>query len=125
MVQKAEPIKRARVWVAGGRNYNGRARLYYVLDAYHEKHGIEMVITGAATGADQLALEWADERGISKTAVPANWSVEGRSAGPKRNRKIAAEFHPDVLIAFPGGRGTVDAVAVARENNIPVFEIDR
>jgi hypothetical protein len=34
----------------------------------------------------------------------------GRSGGPKRNQQMLEEGKPDLVLAFPGGRGTADMV---------------
>lgn len=121
MVQPNAP-KNAILWVAGGRDYQNAPRIHYVLDKYHERHGIRLIVTGAATGADMIAEGWARKKGIPYHGRPAKWEL-GLSAGPKRNEEIADEETPDVLIAFPGGRGTQNAIETARLHNIPVYEI--
>lgn len=119
------PVKDAFVWVAGGRDYTNELRIHNVLTTYSTKHGIETVITGAAPGADLIAEAWARKSEIPYIGVPAKWTEQGKAAGPIRNELIARCYKPDVLIAFPGGTGTEDAIQKARERNIPVFEIDR
>jgi hypothetical protein len=49
---------------------------------------------------------------------------EGKAAGSIRNqRMLDAEKHIDVVVAFPGGRGTADMVRRARAAGIHVLEI--
>jgi hypothetical protein len=31
---------------------------------------------------------------------------DGRAAGPRRNQRMLEDFRPDLVVAFPGGRGT-------------------
>jgi len=116
--------KPERVWVAGGRNYKDARRLCQVLDRYREKHDVGIIITGAQTGTDTLAEQYAREHEIAYIGVPAQWSKYGKRAGPLRNERIAAFFAPAVLIAFPGGPGTASAIKIAREYEIQVYEID-
>ena len=61
-----------RVLVCGGRNYANRTRLTAVLEDIHYDYGIDSIIEGGATGADKLASQWANERGISVITVPAD-----------------------------------------------------
>jgi hypothetical protein len=106
-----------RAIVCGGRHYKDRETLFAVLDEVAPN----VIAHGGATGADALAGEWAKERGISCTVYPANWSL-GRSAGPRRNEQMLREFMPDVVVAFPGGRGTADMIRRAR-NSSQIIEI--
>jgi ABC-type Fe3+-hydroxamate transport system substrate-binding protein len=45
----------------------------------------------------------------------------GPSAGPIRNGRML-EYKPDLVIAFPGGRGTANMVKQARKAGIAVVE---
>jgi hypothetical protein len=96
--------KGVRLIVCGGRDYADRERVFAVLD---ELRPCE-IAQGEATGADSLAKAWAAERGVPCARFPALWNVEGKSAGPKRNRRMFSGFEPDGTVAFPGGRGTAD-----------------
>lgn len=105
-----------------------RTRLFNVLDEQkdlHEYHiePVALVIHGAAPGADSLAKEWADLRGIAENGYPADWTRFGRKAGPIRNQRMLDQGKPDIVIAFPGGRGTADMVRRARTAGIPALEV--
>lgn len=54
---------------------------------------------------------------------PAKWKMYGRSAGAIRNAVMLSEFQPDIVVAFPGGRGTAHMVRIARAAGIDVIEI--
>lgn len=114
-----------RVLVCGGRDYADQAYVNAVLDysaAQAKLVGdpIDAIIHGGAPGADSLAHEWAESRGVEAVVFKADWS-QGRKAGPLRNSKMLAEGKPDALIAFPGGRGTADMVAKARAAGVPLW----
>ena len=111
-----------RVLVCGGRNYANRTRLTAVLEDIHYDYGIDSIIEGGATGADKLASQWANERGISVITVPADWVSYRKAAGPIRNKKMLT-FKPDLVVAFPGGKGTASMVSIARIAGVPVTEI--
>jgi hypothetical protein len=129
----AEAPKQALVWVSGGRDYRNAERVRYILDNYLERHGIRVIITGACRvgqtpvsnldGADGLAEEWARMREVPYIGVPARWQSEGSAAGPIRNERIVSDWHPDVLLAFPGGAGTENSIEVAELHGIVVFRI--
>lgn len=113
-----------RILVCGGRDYDDRSGLYIALDEFRRRRPVAAVITGGARGADSMADDWAAMRGIPiRQRYHADWRQHGRSAGPIRNRKMLAESKPTVVIAFPGGRGTADMVAIARKAGVEVIEV--
>lgn len=112
-----------RVIVCGGRTYNDRARLFAVLDKLHAEAGIDVIIEGGAKGADQLAAIWSDKPGVGLERFEADWENQGSFAGPARNRRMLREGNPDLVVAFPGGRGTADMVKQARKAGVKVVEI--
>ena len=112
---KAEP---AIVLVCGGRDYADKRRVYEVLDGWD----VELLIHGGASGADSIAAAWAMEREVNCLRVPAKWKKHGRRAGPLRNREMA-KMKPDVVLAFPGGRGTSDMITTAHELGLNVVQI--
>ena len=113
-----------RVLVCGGRDYSNREWLFQVLDLAHEANPIVVLIHGNAKGADQLADEWAAGKCETLTFTPA-WEEHGKAAGPMRNQKMLDEGKPDLVIAFPGGRGTADMVRRAKAANVPVCNVLR
>ncbi len=112
-----------RVLVCGGRDYDDAVRVGLVLDWLHELFVIETVIHGAAKGADTLAQVWAIENDVVDRPFEAEWDVHGKRAGVLRNTDMLYVGQPDVVIAFPGGRGTADMVAKAKRAKVPVGEI--
>lgn len=110
-----------KVLVCGGRDYFETATIWETLDNLHKEHSITEVIDGGANGADIRAAEWAIHNGITSTTVPADWEHSGKKAGYLRNVAMA-EMKPDLVVAFPGGRGTAMMIRIAKERNIAVFE---
>lgn len=109
--------------VCGSRNWNGRLEIWEELSS----RDIELVIHGAARGADTLAGKVAFELGIPVQEWPAEWDRHRPSdpsrknpAGAIRNRKMFKESQPDLVIAFGEGRGTNDMVSIAEEAGVPV-----
>ncbi len=84
---------------------------------------VRFVIHGEAKGADSHAALWASVNGVTVEAYPADWKKHGRAAGPLRNARMLAEGKPDLVIAFPGGRGTADMVRKAEAAGVPVRKI--
>lgn len=112
-----------RVLVCGGRDYQDSRRVYAVLDKLHAEAGIDRLIEGGANGADHLAWAWSQLRGVASERFEADWENQGSFAGPARNKRMLDEGHPDLVIAFPGGRGTADMVRKARRAGVEVVEI--
>ena len=113
-----------RVLVCGGRDYNDADTMRRVMDGIHAEASITVLIYGMARGADDLAKMWASSRGIKRLGFPANWERHGRSAGAIRNQEMLDKGLPNMVIAFPGGRGTADMVRRAKEAGIPVLEVE-
>ena len=106
---------RRRVLVCGGRSFQaGRA----VHKALNELRPSE-VIAGDATGADALALDCAKLCGIPARKHWADWQRHGDRAGPIRNAEML-KAEPDLVLAFPGGKGTEDMVRQARKVGVRV-----
>jgi hypothetical protein len=111
-----------RVLVCGGRDYTNKRKVFETLDKWHKSQTIYCIIHGAATGADRLAEDWAKANGIHYKSFPANWNAYGSSAGPMRNQEMLRVGRPDLVIAFPGGRGTANMKSLARAQGIHVVE---
>lgn len=106
-----------RVLVCGGRDYRNPQAVYDALSALDD---VSVVIEGGALGADCFAAEWADKTGTEHLQFTADWKAHGRAAGPIRNKKMLDEGKPDLVLAFPGGRGTANMVKQARERGVRV-----
>lgn len=113
--------------VCGGRDYANAERVNAVLDELAP----DLVIHGAARGADSLAGAWARSRGIPAIDFPANWHIHGKRAGMVRNQSMADALgvarknrHGTVIVAFPGGRGTAHMVSTGFANQFRVVTCD-
>lgn len=111
-----------RLLVCGGRDYRDVGAVYSSLDRAHAKRPITLVIHGGATGADTLAGAWARQNELPYLAVPAEWTKHGKRAGPIRNAAMLEQWQPDGVVAFPGGSGTADMIARARDAGVTVWE---
>ena len=109
-----------KVLVCGGRDFDDRAALDAALDRLHAQQRFTLVIAGGARGADTMAEQWARDRGIRTRIFKARWSIYGRAAGPIRNARMLRKGRPDLVVAFPGGKGTAGMVALAREAGVEV-----
>jgi hypothetical protein len=69
-----------------------------------------------------MAGQWGDEHGAQVNPVPADWHGHGMAAGPIRNG-LMLELKPDVVIAFPGGKGTENMIRQARQRKLVVIQV--
>jgi len=108
-----------RVLVCGGRDYNDRETVGRVLSNLNPS----LVIEGGATGADRLARLWAARTTTDVDTYEADWRTHGKAAGPIRNQRMLDEGKPDLVVAFPGGRGTADMIRRAEAAGMPVQRV--
>lgn len=123
-----------RVLVCGGRDYSDWERFNSVLDEIagnaSPKFGEivlppwRVMIHGGSNGADAFAHAWAQATCMKIEVYPADWDTHGKAAGPIRNSKMLSEGKPDLVIAFPGGRGTADMVRKAKAAGVKVIEVE-
>ncbi len=127
-----------RVLVCGGREYGTRVTeegytvintdevsyLNTILDSLKTEFTDLVIIQGEARGADTLAKDWAIRNKVMTLSFPANWKQYGKSAGYQRNTQMLKEGKPDIIIAFPGGRGTKMMCEIAETAGITVRRVD-
>jgi hypothetical protein len=130
-----------KILVCGGRDFSDADLLCKFLNQLHAKTGFTSLAHGAAKGADSLAKSWARAKGIREFGYPAPWDdvtlqgsvirhhPDGRpynaAAGRLRNQWMLDVERPDMVVAFPGGKGTAHMVKIAREAGVPVVEVTR
>lgn len=117
-----------------------RKRMREALDAcFILPRSVSEVIHGGARGADRFAKEWAFANKVKATEFPAKWEdlevpdavIKTRRDGKQYNvlagfmrNQAMVDSKPDLVVAFPGGAGTADAVRRAKEAGIEVLEIE-
>lgn len=111
-----------RVIVCGGRDFTDHALIRRTLRNIHAETPIKHIFHGNARGADTIAGNWGYEKNIPTHSVPAQWKKYGRRAGPIRNQNMLGQGI-DLVIAFPGGKGTADMVKRAKRDGVRVLEI--
>lgn len=113
-----------RILVCGGRDFNNQDLFNKAMEVASKWFAPRFcIIHGAARGADRMAMFWAFVRGCAMISMPANWDYYDRSAGSIRNGWMLEFGMPDLVIAFPGGKGTADMVKQARAAGIDVWEV--
>ena len=115
-----------RAVICGGRDYTDYRRFASAMQSIDAEHGpLTVVIQGGAKGADWCAHLWANSPTGARQEIifEADWSANGKSAGPIRNQRMLDEGKPDLVIAFPGGRGTADMVRRAEKAGVKVVRV--
>ena len=117
-------MKPFRLLVCGSREYDNGQEVARVLDAHLARIGPHLLmITGGAVGADEHARRWAASRKVDHLVMYAKWDIDGKGAGPIRNRRMAKK-KPKLVLAFSEdfdeSRGTSDMIRVAEKMNIDV-----
>lgn len=120
-----------RILVCGGRDFDDYKYLSKCIDKFCLDEGLceneylmpmgVTIISGMSRGADRLAVDWAVVNWANLEEYPADWNRHGRFAGPIRNQQML-NAEPDVVLAFPGGRGTEHMKQIAREKGVRVIE---
>lgn len=117
--------QRKTIIVCGGRDFVDVPLLWRTLDKIARRYGVREVIDGASDeisgpfiGADYWANQWALAADISTCRYIADWKGKGKAAGPIRNQRMIDEGKPDLVVAFPGGKGTADMLRRAEAAGI-------
>lgn len=113
-----------KVIVCGGRSYLDKECVYRTLSELHRQMPITILMHGDAMGVDYWGKRWARMRKshVKEAAFPADWERHGRAAGPLRNQEML-DAGPDLVVAFPGHRGTEDMVRRAKKVGVRVIEV--
>jgi predicted Rossmann-fold nucleotide-binding protein len=109
-----------RILVCGGRDYDNYPRVQYVLGQTVNLDN-DIIIEGGAKGADRMARTFAINYGVAHETYPADWE---KAAGILRNQEML-ETGIDLVIAFPGGRGTADMIRRAEKAGVEVYKVER
>jgi hypothetical protein len=122
-----------RLLVCGGRDYSDYTKVYTEIARALDwvSSGDEpndswlppkdtVIISGGATGADSIAVDWAVIHWVPREVYKADWERHGKAAGPIRNKRMLVEGKPDMVLAFPGGPGTANMVDQALKAGVPV-----
>lgn len=117
-----------RALVYGDRHCRDREFVWTALDLHYAVDPFELVVgydprDEKWQGVDQLAYEWAKDRGHKGACYPAHWRTLGRKAGPLRNQRMLEMAAPVRGIGFPGGGlGSADMRRRLDAAGIPVAE---
>ncbi|MFB9991575.1 DUF2493 domain-containing protein [Deinococcus oregonensis] len=116
-----------RLIICGGRDFADHELFHTAITDWIVEHDWPtVVITGGATGADELGKQFAKTYKIKHVEYPADWKKHGGAAGPKRNGVMAAYAAAGMeggCLALPGGRGTADMCRQAEAAGLIVTKV--
>ena len=117
-----------RVLVCGGRDFgNNDGEERFIHDELQDLRlipGEDVIIAGMAKGVDTVAERFAKHYGIEFEGFPAEWDKHGKRAGFLRNSKMLTEGKPDLVVAFPGGKGTEMMMRLAASAGVEVIALE-
>ena len=106
-----------RVIIAGSRGFKDFQGFCDYADkvlARKAQEGQIVVLSGHCRGVDLMGEAYAKTKGYTVELHPADWQRYGRSAGPKRNKEMAAAAHALIAIWDGQSRGTKNMIDEAR-----------
>jgi len=109
-----------KVIIAGSRQFNDKSLLFAKCDSILANSTNITVVSGHAAGADALGEVYAQAHGYPVEVYPADWNADGKSAGFKRNVRMA--MAADAAICFWDGEspGTQHLFQTMRRLKKPV-----
>lgn len=129
LVELHHKTKSIRLIVAGSRTINDKVLVYHCIDftvdwlkehAYGRKD-IE-IVSGCARGVDFLGIQYAMENKMDVTSFPADWDKEGRSAGFRRNERMA-EYANCLCLVWDGkSAGSKHMLETAKAKGLKIFQ---
>ena len=126
-MRKREELNLTILCICGSREFTNKEFLFEKVDEVAAKFKDIAIIEGGAKGADELAVEYAVERGIPYAEFAADWDNLGKAAGPIRNGYMAENCDAVVAFKLKGkeNKGTNNMINQAKKlgRKIYVYEI--
>jgi len=102
--------------IAGGRDYVLDKDDWDFLDALN----ITEILSGCADGVDTSGELYGEAKGIPVEPYPADWTANGKAAGPIRNREMGEDA--ELVVLFRGGVGTKNMQGEAQRRGVILIE---
>lgn len=107
-----------KIIIAGSRSITDFNVVSYLINASNIFFHLTELVSGTASGVDQLGERWAKQFGFRIKRFPADWS-KGRSAGYTRNVEMA-NYADACLVLWDGkSKGSQHMVDITREKGMP------
>lgn len=117
--------KTVRIAVTGGRDYTNRDKVTEIFEKMLKALKMPLIIVGCCeTGLDLFVREFceANKDRLNHIVCEADWNKYGKAAGPKRNT-VMVNLKPDLLLSFPGNRGTADMTRQSEAAGVKIQRI--
>ncbi len=114
-----------RLIIAGSRDI----RDYSILDEAMKDYDLkpDEIISGGARGVDFMGETYSSNNDIVCTTFPADWSRDGKAAGPIRNKKMAKYANEEdgaLLLIWDGkSRGSASMLREAEALGLTIYQI--
>lgn len=79
------------------------------------------IVSGGADGVDALGEKWSRLNSVDAKTFQANWNKHGKSAGPKRNKKMANYADAAVIVWDGESAGTRNMLENALASRLDVY----
>ncbi|MBR5140816.1 MAG: hypothetical protein IKV16_07155 [Clostridia bacterium] len=100
-----------KLMIAGSRSISDIDLSQYI------PNGVELIISGGATGVDTLAEKYADEKKISKLILRPRYDLYGRLAPLKRNESMI-DIADEIIVVWDGvSKGSDYTIKYAKKKN--------
>ena len=89
-------------------------------------YAVGEIICGGAAGVDASGYAYAQAHALPCTIVVPRWAEHGRSAGPRRNKQMAALAGKDgalILIWDGCSKGSASMLKEAKKIGMKIFEV--
>jgi len=124
-----QQLKAVKLIVAGTRTFNdynsmSNKIMELLIELSEKGYNIQndnvTIISGMASGADMLGVQFSLDFNLKLKQYPANWSKYGKPAGMIRNKQMAKVGN--VLIVFWDGisTGTKSMISIAKKEGLEV-----
>jgi|SRR5688572_7736825 len=113
-----------KIGIVGSRYFTDYDAFRVILKYYRNKFEFDMIVSGGATGVDELAYKYAVQCGITFVCHPPKLSEGIPTAYHRRNLKIVGMS--EIIIAFPLGesRGTRHTISLAKRLNKELYIVE-
>lgn len=117
-----------RMLITGGRDWCREERNRKFVESELSRIKPESMIVGNdgrqsyKFGVDAIAWQWAMKKGVPCAVIFPAWDTFFLTAGPIRNGWMLL-YGPELVVAFPGGKGTKDMKRQAEAAGVVVLEL--
>jgi YspA, cpYpsA-related SLOG family len=108
-----------KVIIAGSRHIKDRLGLVRAIA--QSRFDISEVVSGTATGVDQMGEAWALAHDVKVKQFPADWTKHGKAAGPIRNAEMADYADAAIILWDSQSRGTLNMIKNMHTRDKPYF----